>query len=233
MAGPVRLVDVSETAMMLYLAEVIDVALAPVIGRIIHRIESECSDVLEITPSYTSILVETSATGDALQHTRNILLEIACEELNRPVSQQHVPSGKLIELPVYYHPDVGPDLQLLADHAMLTVDEVIAIHSGRDYTVCAIGFAPGFAFLAEVDERIAMPRHQRPRMQVPAGSVGIADRQTAVYPNASPGGWNLLGSCPEQLYNPGNTPTCPFEIGDRVRFVPIDRDTYMERGGRA
>ena len=215
--------------MMLYLADVIDVTLAPVIGRICNRIESECPQVSELTPSYTSILVETSAMSDELDILKTRLLKIAKVELQRSTTQQR---GKLIELPVYYHQDIGPDLQLVAEHANLSVEQVIAIHSGREYTVCAIGFAPGFAFLAEVDERIAIPRHQRPRAKVMAGSVGIADRQTAVYPNESPGGWNLLGICPEPLYNPGKNPMCPFKIGDKVRFVPIDRATYIERGGR-
>jgi KipI family sensor histidine kinase inhibitor len=139
--------------------------------------------------------------------------------------------GKLIELPVYYHPDVGPDLEIVARANGLTVAEVIAIHAGRDYTVCAIGFAPGFAFLADVDARIATPRHERPRAKVVAGSVGIADRQTAVYPMDTPGGWQLIGRCPVPLYDPDQTPPSPFELGDRVRFVPVERHDYIERGG--
>ena len=139
--------------------------------------------------------------------------------------------GKLIELPVYYHPDVGPDLERVACNNGLTVEEVIAIHAGRDYTVCAIGFAPGFAFLADVDARIATPRHERPRAKVVTGSVGIADRQTAVYPMDTPGGWQLIGRCPVPLYDPEQIPLSPFELGDRVRFVPVERADYIERGG--
>jgi KipI family sensor histidine kinase inhibitor len=114
----------------------------------------------------------------------------------------------------------------------MSVEELIAIHAGRDYTVCAIGFAPGFAFLAEVDESIAIPRHVTPRSRVPAGSVGIAEKQTAVYPADTPGGWQLIGNCPVSLYDPKQTPPSPFDVGDQVRFVPIDRDSFIERGGR-
>ena len=97
--------------------------------------------------------------------------------------------------------------------------------------MCAIGFAPGFAFLAELDERIVMPRHASPRSCVPAGSVGIADKQTAVYPNNTPGGWQLIGNCPIVLYDPWKHPAGLFEVGDQVRFVPVDRQTFIERGG--
>lgn len=229
-ASGIRLVDVSEFALILYLADKIDISQASVIARISQRIEVECLGVIEVTPSYTSILVETHPTAATLNHLRQMVLEIARQEIE--IAQQDLfTHGKLIELPVYYHHTVGPDLQAIATHANLSIEEVIAIHSGTDYTVCAIGFSPGFAFLAEVDKRIATPRHPRPRARVPAGSVGIADQQTAVYPNDSPGGWSLLGACPVSLYNPGHNPMCPFEIGDRVRFLPIDRATFIERGG--
>ncbi|GAL06566.1 allophanate hydrolase 2 subunit 1 [Photobacterium aphoticum] len=140
-------------------------------------------------------------------------------------------SGSLIALPVYYGRDVGPDLQAVAEHAGLSVEEVIAIHSGQTYTVCAIGFAPGFAFLASVDARIAMPRQVTPRQQVPAGSVGIANQQTAVYPNASPGGWQIIGNCPVGLFSPDATPMTPFSVGDTVQFTPIDREAFLQQGG--
>ena len=216
---------------MLYFADAIDVALAPMIGRVNNRIKTEYSEVLEVTPSYTSILVELAGCDNSFDQWGESLLDIAREEIQRMFSDEQNSVGKLIELPVYYHPEVGPDLEAVAAHAGLSVDQVVAIHSGCDYTVCAIGFAPGFAFLADVDERIVMPRHSRPRAKVAAGSVGIAERQTAVYPNDTPGGWNLLGRCPVKLYHPQVTPVSPFEVGDRVRFYPIDRNDYLERGG--
>ena len=224
----IRWAPVSETSVMLYFADAIDVSLAPVIEEISRAILVGCRGVREVTPSYTSILVETGGYDLSLQELGDDLLGIA----RRVVEAGHGASpGKLIELPVYYHPDVGQDLETLAKHANLSIDDVIRIHSGRDYTVCAIGFAPGFAFLAEVDEGISMPRHTTPRSHVPAGSVAIADRQTAVYPCDSPGGWNLIGNCPMPLYDSAADPMCPFSIGDTVRFVPIDRAEYLERGG--
>ena len=227
-----RCVPVSETSVMLYLADVIDVALAPVIGRISRSIAEACPEVCELTPSYGSILVQVHSAHVDLDELAGKLVEISRRCLAVPADGEAAVAGKLIELPVYYHAEVAPDLEAVAAVSGLNVEEVIAIHSGRDYTVCAIGFAPGFAFLAEVDERIALPRHESPRGKVPAGSVGIADRQTAVYPMDTPGGWQLVGRCPLALYQPGEQPLSPFEVGDRVRFVPVYRKTYLERGGR-
>ncbi|MDX1733979.1 MAG: carboxyltransferase domain-containing protein, partial [Halioglobus sp.] len=101
----------------------------------------------------------------------------------------------------------------------------------RSYRVYAIGFAPGFAYMGEVDERIARPRLATPRSAVPAGAVAIADRQTAVYPAVSPGGWNLIGLCPTPMFDPAAEPPMPVAVGDSVRFRPIDRQEYLSLGG--
>ena len=95
----------------------------------------------------------------------------------------------------------------------------------------AVGFAPGFAYLGEVDERIAASRLATPRQQVPRGSVAIADRQTAVYPAQSPGGWNLIGVCPQRMFDPNLIPSMPVQVGDRVRFDAIDKQTFLALGG--
>jgi inhibitor of KinA len=226
MGRKVSWAPVSETSLMLYLGDEIDVKQAPLIGEMARRIKAEHQEVCEVTASYTSILVQV--------HSPRVKLDEFGERLVAMIGRSVVTEkaeGKLIELPVYYHLDVGPDLEMVARNKGLTVAEVIAIHAGRDYTVCAIGFAPGFAFLADVDARIATPRHERPRAKVVAGSVGIADRQTAVYPMDTPGGWHLIGRCPAPLYDPEQIPLSPFELGDRVRFVPVERHDYIERGG--
>nr|WP_269473309.1 carboxyltransferase domain-containing protein [Kineobactrum salinum] len=119
----------------------------------------------------------------------------------------------------------------MAQQAGLSVEDVIALHSATEYRVYAIGFAPGFAYLGEVDPRIAMPRLATPRPRVPRGAVAIADRQTAVYPAVSPGGWNLIGLCPRRMFDPDASPTMPVAVGDRVRFEPISRARFLELGG--
>jgi KipI family sensor histidine kinase inhibitor len=134
-------------------------------------------------------------------------------------------------LPVYYDVEAGADLSDLAEASGLSVDQVIEIHSSTPYRVYAIGFAPGFAYLGQVDERIARPRLATPRLRVPKGSVAIADRQTAVYPDTSPGGWNLIGRCPVEMFNPASDPIMPVSVGDRVTFEPVDRARFLALGG--
>jgi KipI family sensor histidine kinase inhibitor len=106
------------------------------------------------------------------------------------------------------------------------------LHQATEYQVYAIGFAPGFAYLGQVDERIAAPRLSTPRQKVPRGAVAIADRQTAVYPAPSPGGWNLIGLCPTAMFSPASEPIMPVTVGDRVRFEAIDKSRYLELGGK-
>ena len=213
---------------MLYVSSQIDTGLAPRMGQICQKIRLAYPAVCEVTPSYTSILIETHAFDVDL----NLLGREIAEFINDCLrSEMQEVKRKALELPVYYGSEVGCDLQAVAKYAGMSVAEVVSIHSGCDYTVCAIGFAPGFAFLAELDERIAMPRRGTPRSHVPAGSVGIAERQTAVYPAATPGGWQLIGKCPVTVYDPSRSPICLFEVGDRVRFVPIDREAFVQKGG--
>ncbi|MNZ74355.1 Kinase A inhibitor [compost metagenome] len=113
----------------------------------------------------------------------------------------------------------------------LTAEQVIDLHAGREYRVGAIGFAPGFAYLGDLDERLALPRRATPRTRVPTGSLAIAERQTAIYPQASPGGWHLLGRTAAALFDPQAEPPCPLALGDRVRFLPIDEAAYRAAGG--
>lgn len=130
--------------------------------------------------------------------------------------------GRAVEVPVCYGGEYGPDLDELAQWAGLSPDAVVELHCAEEYHVYFLGFAPGFAYLGEVDPRIAMPRRAKPRPRVPRGSVGIAARQTAVYPSATPGGWNLIGRCPLALFS--TAPECKtlLQTGDTVRFRPID-----------
>lgn len=137
----------------------------------------------------------------------------------------------LIELPVYYSAESGPDLERVAQHAGCSTDEVIAQHSGTEYRVYALGFAPGFAYLGQVPESLATPRLPTPRTTVPRGAVAIADQQTAVYPMPTPGGWNLIGLCPVALFDRSLDPPSPWQIGVRVRFRPIDREEFSSLGG--
>lgn len=146
----------------------------------------------------------------------------------RGLEPQDAHNGRVIEIPVCYGGDLGPDLPDVARHAGLSADQVVALHAAGDYTVCMLGFLPGFAYLWGLDERLATPRLETPRVSVPAGSVAIGGAQTGVYPMASPGGWRIIGSTPARLYDPHRDEPIPYAAGDVLRFVPIDRQRYDE-----
>ena len=130
---------------------------------------------------------------------------------------------RTVTVPVLYGGEAGPDLQSVAEFAGCDEREVIRLHSARTYRVYMLGFIPGFAYMAEVDPRIAAPRRQAPRVAVPAGSIGIAGPQTGVYPVSTPGGWNLIGRTPLLTFDPARDEPYAFRAGDAVRFEPIDR----------
>lgn len=144
--------------------------------------------------------------------------------------ETHMPieTQRTIEIPVCYGGDFGPDLGFVAAHCGLSEEEIIAIHSSGDYLVYMIGFAPGFPYLGGMPERIAAPRHRTPRTVIPRGSVGIAGGQTGVYPIATPGGWQLIGRTPLELFRPESEYPSLLRAGDKVRFKPITREQYRD-----
>ncbi|MBC2581095.1 5-oxoprolinase subunit PxpB [Clostridium sp. DJ247] len=135
---------------------------------------------------------------------------------------------RAVEIPVCYGGELGPDLEYVAEYNKLTVDEVVKIHSSREYLVYMIGFAPGFPYLGGMSEQISTPRRQCPRMLIPKGAVGIAGMQTGVYPISTPGGWQLIGSTPLELFRANEYPPSLLQAGDIVRFRPISHEEYKE-----
>ena len=127
----------------------------------------------------------------------------------------------VIELPTAYGGEYGPDLQFVAEHAGLSIDEVIRLHSAPSYLVYMMGFMPGFTYLGGLDERLHTPRLSAPRVRIPAGSVGIAGSQTGAYPVDSPGGWQLIGRTPLRLYDARRDESILLRAGQYVKFVPI------------
>jgi inhibitor of KinA len=135
-------------------------------------------------------------------------------------------TGTIVDVPVCYGGDEGPDLGSVAAAAGVTEDEVVAIHSAATYRVYVVGFVPGFPYMAGVDPRLALPRRATPRTRVPAGSVAIAAGQTGIYPAETPGGWHLIGRTALKPYDATRPQPFAFRPGDRARFHPIDRDTF-------
>lgn len=217
-----------ENSLILYFGDRPSDAIASQVAQVVDQLRLSIGEVLiDLVPSYASLLVVYNPLQSD-HHRVRAAMRSALDGLTVSNAQQQ---GSLVILPVYYSAESGPDLQGLADGAGLSVDEVIAIHQQAEYRVYAIGFAPGFAYLGEVDERIAAPRLATPRQKVPRGSVAIADRQTAVYPAQSPGGWNLIGLCPQRMFDPNLTPSMPVQVGDRVRFDAIDKQAFLALGG--
>ncbi len=185
--------------------------------------------IIDIIPAYASVHI----TFNLLAISADVLkkkIQPLIDEVIVSSYSQSLPK-KIIEIPTYYGEEVALDLPLLADKTGLSVEKIIRIHTSQIYNVYAIGFAPGFAYLGHVDSRIASPRKHTPRKKVAQGSVGIADRQTAIYPSDSPGGWQIIGRTPSVLIDYGSESLSPFSVGDQVQFVAISRKEYVALGG--
>lgn len=131
-----------------------------------------------------------------------------------------VAEPKIVPIPVCYGGGFGPDIGIVMEHTGLREDEVIAIHASVDYPIYMIGFTPGFCYLGGLDRRLQTPRRKTPRISLPAGSVGLAESQTGMYPVESPGGWQIIGRTPLRLFAPARENPFLYEAGDRIRFVP-------------
>ena len=168
--------------------------------------------LLGTVPAYASLLCRFDP-GD----TDAARLEDSIRGLEGRVDAS-IPLGSIVDVPTRYD---GPDLADVARRTALTPAAVIDAHAGQEYLVYCIGFAPGFAYCGAVPDELAMPRLASPRLRVPAGSIGIAGRQTGIYAVESPGGWNLIGRTALRLFDPAADPPARFKPGDRLRFVPI------------
>lgn len=222
-----RIEVVAIDCLMLRLFDAIDEAHMPWLMAAAQRLRAAFAEALiDLVPSYTTLMLHYDLRRIGSAQAR-ALIEQALRDL-QPVAEG---GGRRHELPVWYHPQVGPELNLLAARSGLSVSEIIELHSGQDYQVFALGFAPGFAYMGLVDPRLASPRLDTPRKRVPQGSVALAERQTATYPQASPGGWNVLGRTPTALFDRTLDGYSLLQPGDRVRFVPISHDQFLHLGG--
>ena len=177
--------------------------------------------IVELVPTFCSLMV----CYDPLVVDYKTLTQSIGGKL-RGLASGESSLRRIIEIPVCYGGDFGPDLPTVAAHAGLTEQEVVKIHSGRDYLIDMLGFLPGFAYLGGLDERLHTPRLATPRTAIPAGSVGIGGKQTGIYPLSSPGGWQIIGRSPIRPYDPDRERPILYEAGDYLRFVPITEQQY-------
>ncbi|ATB70366.1 allophanate hydrolase 2 subunit 1 [Sulfurospirillum diekertiae] len=217
----------SESSVIVYFGSTIDPAISQEVQKSYLALKAEkCEGFFEIIPSYASLMV----SYDVMQFD----FDGVCEKIEKIIHHAEeitMNEPKIITIPTYYGVEVGLDLELLAKEKNLTVEEIIALHVKGLYSVYAIGFAPGFAYLGEIDERLATSRLASPRKAVPKGSVSIADRQTAVYPAQSPGGWKVLGRTPTAMFDASYDGLSLLHVGDQVRFVSISKEEFLKLGG--
>jgi inhibitor of KinA len=185
-------------------------------------LRAEIKGVEELIPTYRSLLI----CHDPLKVSYEQLvfrvkdLERALEKPRKQIKDRE------ITIPVVYGGKYGPDLGYVAEYHGLTEQQVVKLHSRREYRVYMIGFVAGFPYLGEAPDEIATPRLETPRIKVPAGSVGITEKQTGIYPCEAPGGWRLIGRTPLKLFDPSRQPPTLLAPGDTVRFKPISEKEY-------
>jgi inhibitor of KinA len=187
--------------------------------------------VIELAPAYTSVAVffdpvdVAKASGTPSDIFDWLAARIGAATVpTRRGSRRSAP--QTVEIPVCYDSEFAPDLDEVARHAQISIEQVVELHSAADYRVACLGFVPGFPFMAGLPKKIATPRRSNPRKEIPPGVVGIGGAQTGIYPLRSPGGWNLIGRTPLKLFDPTKDPPVLLRAGDRVRFRAITREEF-------
>jgi len=210
-----RIVALGDSAILIQLGEEID----PAINRRVHALAglvetSAIAGIIEAVPAYATLLVHYDPLVLSFTQIKNILREKVTQ-----IQENESRKPRLVEVPVRYGGELGPDLESVASHCGLRVEDVIRIHSEKIYTVYMMGFTPGYPYMGKLDDALIMPRLETPRTRVPAGTVAIAGSQTGIYSIESPGGWNLIGWTPLELFDPNSDSPFLFAPGDEVKFI--------------
>jgi KipI family sensor histidine kinase inhibitor len=214
----------SDCSSLVYLGENIDLETHGHVVRLLRALEAHPPAWLRnVQPGYCSLLVTFNALEIAHADVESELLGMDLAAESAPATEP-----RTIEIPVCYGGEMGPDLLDVAAAKSMKPHQVVEMHSAQEYHAYFVGFAPGFAYLGDVPEALAMPRLPTPRRAVPAGSVAIAGRQTGVYPFATPGGWRILGRTPLAIFRADREPMSLITLGDRVRFKPITQDAFAK-----
>ena len=184
--------------------------------------ESGIAGIVETIPTYRSLLIQDDPGVISYKS-----LEGKLKKLLARLDSVEIPPSEVLEVPVLYGgEEMGPDLKFVAENAKMSEEEVIKLHSEPEYLIYMLGFTPGFTYLGGLNDAIETPRLKTPRVKIPAGSVGIAGKQTGVYPSDSPGGWQLIGRTPLKMYDADREKPILPEAGQYIKFVPIDRAEF-------
>jgi inhibitor of KinA len=220
------IVPLAESALLVRLSdeEIVDPVVAGRAAALADAIEQlDLTGVTDVVPAFTTVMV---CFDPREVHPADLGAQI--DQVASEASTTEPPRGRRVTIPVAYGGAFGPDLDDVANHAGLAADDVIARHSGADYLVSVMGFAPGWAYLLGLPPELAIPRLTNPRTRIPPGSVAIGGDQTGIYPLATPGGWRLIGRTPVRMFDPNRPEPFFFHAGDTVRFKPISEDEYVE-----
>ncbi len=229
---PYCIFPLGDTAVTVDFGNCIDEAInREVIARFNQLQQHPLPGMIEAAPAYSSLVVhydvlklrKTIPPGHTVFEFMKQQLE---ERLKQPIQQSDI-TGRVIKIPVCYEDEFALDIQHLSATKNISVDEVVHIHTSKNYKVYLLGFLPGFAYMGEVDEKIAIPRKSQP-VNIAEGSVGIAGKQTGIYPLASPGGWQIIGRTPLKLFDAGREEPTLLKAGDMVQFYSITKNKFEE-----
>jgi inhibitor of KinA len=216
----------SDQSLLVYFGDGISRAVNAHVLKTLRMMQAQpIAGVRDLHPAYASLLINFDCF--ALTHAQ---LERIVRKYFERAEAAPLPEPRRVEIPVCYGGEFGPDLDDVAAAHGLAPSKVVKLHSSAEYFVYFLGFAPGFAYLAGLPDELATPRLAKPRKRIPAGSVGIAGNQTAVYPFATPGGWQLIGRTPVSMFRAGREPMSLLAMGDVVRFKPISPEEFAAHG---
>lgn len=222
MQNKIKLLTAGDSSILLQFGNTIDPAINRKIAATVQLMrEQHINGVTDVIPAFCSLLINYDPRVISYEQIKRRMEALVKIDVSAGNTRKRV-----FEIPVCYGGVYGPDIQNIADHAGMSVEEVIQIHTSRDYLIYMLGFLPGFTYLGGLDERIHTPRLANPRIRIPAGSVGIGGSQTGIYPMDSPGGWQLMGMTPVKTYDPDREVPILVEAGDYIRFVAIDEDEF-------
>lgn len=217
-----RILPIGDRALSVEFGNEIDEHINAKLMGFIKLFEDEKIDgIEEFVPSFRAVLIHYNPK--ILSYARMVRLVEAILEKN---VHEAVHKKRIVQIPVCYEGEYAPDIDFVAEHAGISVDKVVQIHTSKAYLIYMLGFQPGFPYLGGLDERIHTPRLASPRVKINAGSVGIGGTQTGLYPMESPGGWQIIGTTPVRCYNPDKEKAIPYLAGDYIQFVPISQDEF-------